>query len=106
MEWVHDPGSGPGPAGEPLNRHSIRERFRLVCTPLGLERLRTLTIHDGHYTFVNHALAGGRTLAEARLAARQAYPTGRAWRKWEDELVRSLPAAAVVRQTGRSISSV
>ncbi|HJZ90835.1 MAG TPA: hypothetical protein VKE40_08165 [Gemmataceae bacterium] len=77
-----------------------------MCTPLGLERLRTLTIHDGHYTFVNHALAGGRTLAEARLAARQAYPTGRAWRKWEDELVRSLPAAAVVRQTGRSISSV
>jgi hypothetical protein len=36
---------------------------------LGPERLETLTIHHGRHTFVSHALAGGRTLAEARDAA-------------------------------------
>jgi hypothetical protein len=34
-----------------------------------LERLRTLTIHHGRHTFISHALAGGRTLAEVRDAA-------------------------------------
>ena len=36
---------------------------------LGRERLRTLTIHHGRHTFISHALAGGRTLAEVRDAA-------------------------------------
>jgi site-specific recombinase XerD len=36
---------------------------------LGLARLRTLTINHGQHTFVSHALAGGRTLAEVRVAA-------------------------------------
>jgi integrase len=31
--------------------------------------LRTLTIHHGRHTFISHALAGGRTLAEVRAAA-------------------------------------
>lgn len=32
----------------------------------GTERLATLTIHHGGHTFISHALAGGRTLAEVR----------------------------------------
>ena len=52
-----------------LIRHTIRERFRTACKSLGLERLRRLTIHHGRHTFVSHALAGGRTLAEVRQAA-------------------------------------
>jgi hypothetical protein len=34
-----------------------------------LARLRTLTSHHGRHTFITHALAGGRTLAEVRAAA-------------------------------------
>ena len=36
---------------------------------LGRERLATPTIHHGRHTFISHALAGGRTLAEVRDAA-------------------------------------
>ena len=36
---------------------------------LGPDRLKTLTIHHGRHTFISHALAGGRTLAEVRDAA-------------------------------------
>ena len=59
----------PSRFGKRLIRHTIRERFRTACKSLGLERLRTLTIHHGRHTFISHALAGGRTLAEVRLAA-------------------------------------
>src|SRR5256886_2011426 len=52
-----------------LSRHTLRCRFRTACKALGLERLRTLTTHHGRHTFVSHALAGGRTLAEVRDAA-------------------------------------
>jgi site-specific recombinase XerD len=55
--------------GSSLIRHAIRERFRTACKPLNLERLRGLTVHHGRHTFVNHALAGGRTLAEVKAAA-------------------------------------
>lgn len=59
----------PKKYGQPLARHTIRERFRTACKSLGLERLRALTIHHGRHTFISHALAGGRTLAEVRVAA-------------------------------------
>ncbi len=55
--------------GLPLQRHAIRRRFLTACKVLGLARLRTLTIHHGRHTFISHALAGGRSLAEVRLAA-------------------------------------
>lgn len=55
--------------GQPLNRHVLRRRFHTACRVLGWERLRTLTIHHGRHSFVSHALAGGRTLAEVRVAA-------------------------------------
>jgi integrase len=53
----------------PLSRHTLRKRFRTACKVLGSDRLRTLTIHHGRHTFISHALAGGRTLAEVRDAA-------------------------------------
>jgi len=55
--------------GEPLNRHVPRLRFRTACRVLGWDRLRSLTIHHGRHTFISHALAGGRTLAEVKAAA-------------------------------------
>jgi len=59
----------PGRMGDALSRQTLRTRFKTACKVLGLERLRTLTIHHGRHTFVSHALAGGRTLAEVRSAA-------------------------------------
>ena len=55
--------------GQPLNRHVLRRRFHTACRVLGWDRLRTLTIHHGRHTFISHALAGGRTLAEVKAAA-------------------------------------
>src|SRR5262245_46070517 len=52
-----------------LTRATIRRRFLTACKVLGLARLRTLTIHHGRHTFISHALAGGRSLAEVRDAA-------------------------------------
>jgi integrase len=49
-----------------LSRHTLRKRFRTACKVLGPERLQNLTIHHGRHTFISHALAGGRTLAEVR----------------------------------------
>jgi integrase/recombinase XerD len=55
--------------GHRINRHVLRRRFLTACGVLGWPRLRTLTIHHGRHTFISHALAGGRTLAEVRAAA-------------------------------------
>jgi integrase len=55
--------------GLPLQRAASRRRFLTACRVLGLARLRTLTIHHGRHRFVSHAFAGGRTLAEVRVAA-------------------------------------
>jgi len=52
-----------------IQRAAIRRRFLSACKVLGLKRLRTLTIHHGRHTFISHALAGGRSLAEVRAAA-------------------------------------
>ena len=50
-------------------RHTFRKLFQTAGKVLGPERLRALTIHHGRHTFISHALAGGRTLAEVRDAA-------------------------------------
>ena len=55
--------------GRALSRHALRLRFQRACRALGAERARRTTIHHGRHTFVSHALAGGRTLAEVRDAA-------------------------------------
>ena len=59
----------PGRALKPFSRHTLRKRFRTACKVLGAVRLGTLTIHHGRHTFISHALAGGRSLAEVRDAA-------------------------------------
>jgi integrase len=52
-----------------FSRHTLRKKFRTACKVLGADRLIGLTIHHGRHTFISHALAGGRTLAEVRDAA-------------------------------------
>jgi len=59
----------PGRERIVYSRHALRKRFRTACKVLGLDRIKTLTIHHGRHTFISHALAGGRTLAEVRDAA-------------------------------------
>ncbi|HUQ71305.1 MAG TPA: site-specific integrase [Planctomycetaceae bacterium] len=59
----------PGRSAIIFSRHTLRRRFRTACKVLGLARLNTLTIHHGRHTFISHALAGNRTLAEVRDAA-------------------------------------
>src|SRR5436853_280022 len=60
-------------AGKILTRRELAlvldDLARTACKALGLERLRMLTIHRGRHTFISHALAGGRSLAEVRDAA-------------------------------------
>jgi integrase/recombinase XerD len=55
--------------GRPLQRHAIRRRFLSACWVLGPARVRTLTLHHGRHSFISHALAGGRSLAEVQAAA-------------------------------------
>lgn len=52
-----------------IDRFNLRNRFRVSCGILGKERIERLTIHDGRHSFISHALAKGRTLAEVRDAA-------------------------------------
>jgi integrase len=59
----------PTRIGQRLSRHTIRRRFLTACKCLGRERLATLTIHHGRHTFISHALAGRRSLAEVKQAA-------------------------------------
>jgi integrase/recombinase XerD len=61
-----DPLVAPLHSTKRFSRHTLRKRFRTACRSLGAERLATLTIHHGRHTFISHALAGGRTLAEVR----------------------------------------
>ena len=80
--WRADRGARAAQGGDPFvaslqagrealvfSRHTLRKRFRTACRVLGAERLASLTIHHGRHTFISHALAGGRTLAEVRDAA-------------------------------------
>ncbi len=55
--------------GARLDRCNTRARFKSACKVLGDTRLAEITIHTGRHSFVSHALAGGRTLAEVRDAA-------------------------------------
>jgi integrase len=55
-----------------FSRHTLRKRFRAAYKVLGAARPDSLTIHHGHHTFISHALAGGRALAEVRDVERHA----------------------------------
>jgi len=61
-----DPFVAPLHSTKRFSRHTLRKRFLTACRSLGPERLAALTIHHGRHTFISHALAGGRTLAEVR----------------------------------------
>ena len=85
--------------GTRLSRHTLRKRFRTACKVLGVARLEQLTIHHGRHTFISHALAGGRTLAEVRDAAGHAnvsVTSGYLHVAVEDESVGSLFAGGEV----------
>jgi integrase len=56
----------PGCVLKTFSRHTLRKRFHTPCRVLGAAGLETLTIHHGRHTFISHALAGGRSLAEVR----------------------------------------
>ncbi len=58
-----------GTQGKRLDRRNTRARFISGCKVVGKARRRELTIHTGRHSFVSHALAAGRTLAEVRDAA-------------------------------------
>ena len=58
-----------GVFGNYLTRQNARKRFISSCAVLGDKRQAELTIHHGRHSFISHALAGGRSLAEARDAA-------------------------------------
>ncbi len=72
-------GAGPGDLficsqsrgsfGKPLTRQNARVRYISTCRVLGSHRQAEITIHHGRHSFVSHALAAGRTLAEVRDAA-------------------------------------
>jgi integrase len=58
-----------GQHGHKLDRRHIRSRFLTGCQILGPDRVKHLTVHHARHSFVSHALAGGRSLAEVRDAA-------------------------------------
>ena len=58
-----------GAFGKRLDRRNARTRFIRACKVLGEERQADITIHHGRHSFISHALAGGRSLAEVAQAA-------------------------------------
>ncbi len=58
-----------GTRGKRLDRRNARSRFIAACRVLGSERAAEITIHHGRHSFISHALAGGRSLAEVAEAA-------------------------------------
>ncbi len=61
--------SGSPSRGKPLSVRNAQARFKNAIRCLGPERVESLSIHCGRHSFISHALAGGRTLAEIRDAA-------------------------------------
>jgi integrase len=78
-----------------LSRHTLRRRCKTACRVLGLERLQVLTIHHGRHTFISHALAGDRKLAEVRDTAVHANVS-----ITSAYLQRAFPAARGIKETG------
>ncbi len=58
-----------GVSGKRLDRRNARCRFIRACKVLGKDRMADITIHHGRHSFISHALAGGRSLAEVAEAA-------------------------------------
>ena len=58
-----------GTRGKRLDRRNARSRFIAACRVLGEDRAAEITIHHGRHSFISHALAGGRSLAEVAASA-------------------------------------
>ena len=58
-----------GVLGKRLDRRNARSRFIAACRVLGTDRAAEVTIHNGRHSFISHALAGGRSLAEVAESA-------------------------------------
>ncbi len=58
-----------GAHGRRLDRRNARTRFIRACKVLGADRAAEITVHHGRHSFISHALAGGRSLAEVAEAA-------------------------------------
>ncbi|MCZ6654158.1 MAG: tyrosine-type recombinase/integrase, partial [Planctomycetota bacterium] len=58
-----------GRFGKRLDRRNARSRFIAACRVLGTDRSAEITIHHGRHSFISHALAGGRSLAEVAESA-------------------------------------
>ena len=58
-----------GVFGKRLDRRNARSRFIAACKVLGEDRAASITIHDGRHSYISHALAGGRSLAEVAASA-------------------------------------
>ena len=58
-----------GVFGKRLDRRNARSRFIAACRVLGADRAASITIHDGRHSYISHALAGGRSLAEVAASA-------------------------------------
>lgn len=65
----HNSKTGEPSFGKPLTDRNAQTRFKTAIRCLGPERVAMLSIHCGRHSFISHALAGGRTLAEIRDAA-------------------------------------
>lgn len=58
-----------GAHGKHMDRRNARLRFIRACKVLEGDRATEITIHDGRHSYISHALAGGRSLAEVAQAA-------------------------------------
>lgn len=54
--------------GDRIKVKSASLRWRTAISALPADRIADLSIHTGRHTFVSHALAGGRSLAEVMFA--------------------------------------
>jgi integrase len=58
-----------GHVGRPISWSKVDCHWRTAIRPLGEERVEQLSVHSGRHSFISHALADGRTLAQVRDAA-------------------------------------
>src|SRR5262249_53558701 len=96
---------GSQAARSPEARRKMGEATRGKPCP---EHVREAVRRANRRRNVTTATRARMSAAQRARVARGAYhyPTGRPWKKWEDEIVRNLPAAGAAKRTRRSLSSV
>jgi len=96
---------GTQAARSPETRRKMGEAARGKPRP---EHVREAVGRANKRRKVGAATRARMSAAQRARVARGAYhyPTGKPWRKWEDELVRKLPVATAAKHTRRSLSNV